>query len=275
MRFILSLFKDTGGTNTKAPADFRPVYDVEALKNCAGRAASRRASRGHREDSRQQRALYFRGRQDVRGQSQTVEGRDIAVHAASVLLAQHLWIEEWCRANSGYTLYGEVVPTQGGYNYGCKDGETKFFVFDILSPDGKWVNSSQADIASALIQDVEVFAHWDTRDLQGTRLLPASVLPLADGITTTTSTVPAPAYPRRHRDSSRREEREARNLGRVQLKVVSNAFLEKEPTSDSSRLREGCIRHGGVRTGRAATTLTNWRRLLAPSATTFSPDPRP
>src|SRR5271163_4270395 len=35
VRFILSLFKDTGGTNTKAPVDFRPVYDVEALKNYA------------------------------------------------------------------------------------------------------------------------------------------------------------------------------------------------------------------------------------------------
>ena len=85
---------------------------------------------------------------------------------------------------------------------------------------------SKADIASALIQDVEVFAHWEPVIYKGP-FLPASVLPLADGITTTTSTVPAP-HIREGIVIRPVEEREARNLGRVQLKVVSNAFLEKD-----------------------------------------------
>ena len=116
VRFILSLFKDTGGTNTKAPADFRPVYDVEALKNYA--------------DVLQEGELVV-ATEKIHGSNARYTFADGKRYAGSRklwkaatspciwrrVLAQHPWIEEWCRANSGYTLYGEVVPTQGGYNY--------------------------------------------------------------------------------------------------------------------------------------------------------------
>ena len=102
------------------------------------------------------------------------------------VLEQHPWIEQWCREHPDYTLYyGEVVPTQSGFNYGCADGQTKFFVFDILNPEGQWL----ADGPSMV---------------EGTEHIREGVVirPLV--------------------------EREARNLGRVQLKIVSNAFLEKD-----------------------------------------------
>ena len=51
------------------------------------------------------------------------------------------WIEEWCRAHEGYVLWGEVTPTQAGYEYGSK--EPQFFPFDIRKPDGKWLDSTE------------------------------------------------------------------------------------------------------------------------------------
>lgn len=59
-------------------------------------------------------------------------------------LEQNAWIEAWCRANEGFALYGEVVPAQGaGFMYGCKEGEVKLYVFDVLSPTEEWLTVDQ------------------------------------------------------------------------------------------------------------------------------------
>jgi len=49
-------------------------------------------------------------------------------------------ISEFCKANPGYALYGEVYGQVGGYHYGIENGESKFFAFDILTPDGQWLD---------------------------------------------------------------------------------------------------------------------------------------
>lgn len=53
------------------------------------------------------------------------------------------WIEEWCKAHEGYTLFCEVTPTQKfsdgtSVNYGLDT--IQVFVYDVLNPDGKWCN---------------------------------------------------------------------------------------------------------------------------------------
>jgi hypothetical protein len=135
-------------------------------------------------------------------------------------LQQNPWIETWCRQNPGYAIYGEITPTQDGYNYGNKPGEIRFFVFDVRKPDDTWVDWIE------LKRDPRyepVLNNWvpilDERLYQE-----ATVKSLSDG--------PSKVAGANHR----REgivvkpvfERQLRHLGRVQLKVVSNEFLNSE-----------------------------------------------
>jgi hypothetical protein len=53
---------------------------------------------------------------------------------------QRPWIREWCEANPGRILYGEVIGDQKGYTYGLdkNKGELGFRAFDIWEPNGTW-----------------------------------------------------------------------------------------------------------------------------------------
>lgn len=58
--------------------------------------------------------------------------------------ADNPWIEKWCRLNPGFGLYGEITPTQKGYDYNSGT-KVRFFVFDVLRPDGKWAELPEYD----------------------------------------------------------------------------------------------------------------------------------
>jgi hypothetical protein len=120
-------------------------------------------------------------------------------------------IEKFCRANPGHILYGEVTPTQKGWTYGCKPGEARFFAFDIRTPDGKWLNP----FYTCDMPCVPVLAagHFN-----------ADLLRHANG----PSTAPGTNHMREGCVIRPLTERHERGLGRVHLKVVSNAFLEKD-----------------------------------------------
>jgi hypothetical protein len=64
------------------------------------------------------------------------------------VLTQQPWIEEWCRVNEGFVLYGEVVGDQKGYTYGLdkSKGELAFYAFDIRTPDGRWEKPFESDL---------------------------------------------------------------------------------------------------------------------------------
>lgn len=50
-------------------------------------------------------------------------------------------VDVWCKANPGWCLYGEVYGQQGGgWGYGL-NGKYKFAAFDILKPDGNWLDA--------------------------------------------------------------------------------------------------------------------------------------
>jgi len=51
---------------------------------------------------------------------------------------QRPWIREWCEANPGRILYGEVIGDQKGYTYGLEPGKLDFRAFDIWEPNGTW-----------------------------------------------------------------------------------------------------------------------------------------
>lgn len=129
---------NTGGRNQHGPSSSRPVYDIEAFKNYPN--------------------VFFEDEivivtEKIHGSNARYTFQDGKLHIGSRTMwknpeANCVWvdvvkqnpaIEEWCRANPGFTLYGEVVPTQGSeFMYGCLPGQVRFFLFDILRPDNQW-----------------------------------------------------------------------------------------------------------------------------------------
>jgi hypothetical protein len=135
-------------------------------------------------------------------------------------LAQNKWIETWCRGNEGAVLYGEVVPTQKGYTYGTESGEVKFFVFDIRGTDGNYLPKAEL-----------FYGSWNT--LPGVHLVPKlfrglydieEVTKLVDGVSAVDGKTQREGIVITVLDPTRW----ARGIGRIQLKLKSNSFLEKE-----------------------------------------------
>lgn len=64
-------------------------------------------------------------------------------HNAYIALAAQPQIEEFCRANIGLALYGEVYGFQTPYNYGLPAGVRRFIAFDIRRLDGSYLDYLQ------------------------------------------------------------------------------------------------------------------------------------
>lgn len=134
------------------------------------------------------------------------------------VLKANPWIEEWCRAHEGYVLWGEVTPTQGGYEYGSK--EPQFFVFDVRTPEGKWLDESTTeglDILSNLYGQSVPRLYKGPFNLEKIKELvdgPSTI----KGATNIREGVVIKTLPERH----------VHGLGRAQLKVVSLEFLAKD-----------------------------------------------
>jgi RNA ligase (TIGR02306 family) len=135
-------------------------------------------------------------------------------------LKQNPWIEDWCKEHEGFALYGEVTPTQGGFSYGCKDGEVKFFWFDIYTPGKDWV-------------DYDDYGTYGINEAIGKYMVPLlyygpynfeKISKLVDG----TSIAAGGKHIREGVVIRTAREVSQRGLGRTQLKIVSNTFLEKD-----------------------------------------------
>lgn len=50
-------------------------------------------------------------------------------------------ILNFCKENPDWVLFGENAGNNPGYRYNCNPGEVKFWVFDILQPNGEFVDS--------------------------------------------------------------------------------------------------------------------------------------
>jgi hypothetical protein len=131
-------------------------------------------------------------------------------------LKDNPWMEPWCKAHPGYALYGEIIPTQKNYNYGTEDGRIRFFLFDVRDPKGRWMN--YYDVVALFGEAYMVpLLYVGPFDLD-------TIKTFVDG----PSTVPGAKTQREGVVIKTEPNREAHNLGRVQLKIVSNEFLEKD-----------------------------------------------
>lgn len=132
------------------------------------------------------------------------------------------WIEEFCKAHPGHTLYSEVVPTQKGYAYGTGEPmPIKVFGFDVLRPEGTWVDKRDLYGLDPLTLGVHLVpllnGHCKAFNLD-------SIKALVEG----PSTVPGSNHIREGIVISSATERTVRGVGRAQLKLKSMKFLEKE-----------------------------------------------
>jgi hypothetical protein len=211
-----------GADQCKAPKQFSPVYDVEGFKNYPRTFTDGEevivtekihGSNGRYQFSSADQKMHVGSHNYWKSEKSTCIWRRA--------LAQYPWLTMFCEKYPDHTVYLEVVPTQKGYTYGCTEDQTKVFVFDVLRPDGTWV---------------------DKRDLFGMDPLGLGqhLVPLLNGhckafnlgqikaLVEGPSTVPGAKHLREGVVISSSTERVVRGLGRAQLKLKSMKFMEKE-----------------------------------------------
>ena len=211
---------NTGGGNEKAPRNTPPVYDVENLKNYADVFVPGEqvvvTEKIHGSNARYLYQASF-GSGHVYAGSRQLWKSPTSNSIWREVLKFNPEIERWLRDNPGYTLYGEVVPTQGGFEYGHKKTEPWFYAFDILSPEGKWLNYSDARPMTAGY-DIEWVPLLYMGPYDAERIQSHVDGPTRTGANHIREGVVIKTDPERH----------AHGLGRVQLKLVSNEYLKKE-----------------------------------------------
>ena len=128
-------------------------------------------------------------------------------------LQQNLWIETYCRAHPGSVLYGEVFGNVQSLKYGSKSGQYQVRIFDILQ-DGHWLDTT----ALFAIKEIQ------TAPLLGVYPFNLKVLQeMAEG----DSLVEGAKHIREGIVVRPKTERITPEIGRLQLKLISNAYLEQ------------------------------------------------
>lgn len=143
-------FKGAGRSLALEVAFNYPVYDVDALKNHKKWIQpGDRVQVTEKIHGSNARYVFVDGQQYCGSHEQwKKDGPNVWWNA----FRQHPEIGEWCQKNPGVVLYGEVGPTQD-LHYGCENGETFFFAFDV------WVPEQCAGAPNA--ESTVIPAHWE------------------------------------------------------------------------------------------------------------------
>jgi RNA ligase (TIGR02306 family) len=124
-------------------------------------------------------------------------------------------IEAFCREHQGVTLYGEVYGQVQKLRYGAGPGEVRFAAFDLLDGD-RWLSHAEARDLGRDLPWVPIVAERESFD-------PERLREMAEG----PSLVAGAGHLREGIVAKPNVERTHPEIGRVMLKVVSNAYLEK------------------------------------------------
>lgn len=133
------------------------------------------------------------------------------------------WIEFWCTQHPNFALYGEITPTQTGFDYGATDGRVFFHLFDIRSPEGKWLTHDECEDMFYAPGIARWYNEVSVPLLYRGPFNLAAIKSLVDG----QSVIGGAKHIREGVVVKADPERVARGLGRAQLKLVSNVYLEK------------------------------------------------
>ena len=130
------------------------------------------------------------------------------------VLAAESWLEEFCREHPTMTVYGEAYGNVQDLSYGHKKGEVSLAVFDILDGN-RWIPWREARIIGKNLKWVPIL-------YEGPFYI-TTLGTLADG----QSAVPGANNIREGIVVKPDTERVDIEIGRVQLKLVSNVYLER------------------------------------------------
>lgn len=132
-------------------------------------------------------------------------------------LKQNTWIEEWCKNNPDDVLYGEVFGQVQNLKYGANQNQIFFVAFDILKK-GQWMNFEEAYDSIAKFD-----GQW--APIVGQYKFSKELIKIADGLD---SKWPSANHMAEGVVIRPIKERIDPELGRVQLKIVSNRYLMKQ-----------------------------------------------
>lgn len=125
-------------------------------------------------------------------------------------------LQLFCKSNPGITVYGEVYGNVQDLKYGAKNGQVWFVAFDLLR-NGEWIDNNESREIGCILPWVPVIYHGPFVD---------GLFELADG----KSAVAAENGVDQIREGiviKPLVERSNVEIGRTQLKIVSNAYLER------------------------------------------------
>ena len=203
-----------GGSNDDAPGPGIPEYDVDAYKNHLGKFIEGEEVIVTEKINGSNARYIWNGKKMYAG-SRKLWKSPKASCIWRKALDHNPWIELWCRAHKDSVLYGEVVPTQKEpFDYGCEPGQARFFVFDVLKSDKTWATWEETE-------DTRKMCNWVPLLYKGP-FNEDVIKSFVDG----DSHVLKAKHIREGVVIKPINERHEHGLGRLQLKIVSNRYLE-------------------------------------------------
>jgi hypothetical protein len=130
-------------------------------------------------------------------------------------LRQNEWIEQWCRENEGFCLYGEVFGQVQDLKYGAQNNQIFFRAFDIWDIKlARWLDATQ--IVNFRREYWVPIVHHGRFNLEHIK-----------GLAERDSVIPGAKHCAEGVVVRPMQERHDQRLGRVQVKFVSNRYFSK------------------------------------------------
>jgi len=211
----------TGGDNVKPPEGHFPVYDVEnynkypnIIKPGTEVIITEKIHGASARYKWQNNELYVGSRKNWK----KYDPKNIWWRAVK----QNPWIEEWCGIYSHLTLYGEVFGPVQSLKYGAKNNDVFFRVFDL------WDGNNWLDFTNA-IQYAKDEKHGIFGGVNWVPILYRGPFDeqVARQLAEEDSNIDGAKHHREGVVIKPVIEQWDQELGRVQLKIVGNRYLEK------------------------------------------------
>jgi len=206
----------SGGEAERGPCGFFPHYDVENYRNSNyGRllTAGEVVVVTEKVHGGSSRFVWAEGRQWAGSRREWKAKSDKNLYWRA--LDRNPWLGEWCESNPGIAVYGEVFGPVQDLRYGAKGNDIFFAAFDILDA-GNWLDHDDAQAMAEGLQWVPVLYCGPFDE--------AMAKEFAEG----DSSVPGAGHLREGVVIKPVRERRCLEIGRVQLKLVSNRYLARK-----------------------------------------------
>jgi len=205
--------KTSGETETHAPAIFAPPYDIENMLRYAALFQENEpvyvTEKIHGANSRY---VWHQGRMWCGSKNEWKKQNSENLWWCA--LAQNPWIENYCRNHPDDVIYGEIFGNVQSLKYGLKSGHYQIRVFDILRA-GKYLPYNRL----TAIQEMQCVPSLGVHPFNLEKLKI-----MAEG----PSLIEGANHIREGIVVRPTMERWCNEIGRLQLKLISTAYLEQE-----------------------------------------------